>query len=177
MSTRTRRPAPEPSQSDFGPSVQIGTDGEFRYARAIEVEDVAVGTRGTIKRGRIREPWEGINGITVGMHYAAIAYRQAWMHLKNGSPMGPMPWGADRVSGMSSGPFLFPQERALSASDMHTRGVQAMGLVASQGVVHWVVIAGKPVMDFDVRWHRRRGTASAELVAALERVAVAYGCA
>jgi hypothetical protein len=143
----------------------------------VVIEDVAVGVRATVKRGRRREAWEGIKGLTRGMHQAALAYRQAWEHLSDGRGMGPMPWGADRVGNTGSGVFLLAQERALSAADVHTRGVQAMGLAASQGVVRWVVIEGKPVEAFDVAMQRRKGLASVELVAALERAAEAYGCA
>ena len=69
------------------------------------------------------------------------------------------------------------QERALSAADWHRRGVQAMGLAASQGVVHWVVVAGLPLTEYDVVRRWRRHTAVGQLIAALERLADAYGCA
>lgn len=141
------------------------------------VEDVAVGMRATVKRGRRREAWEGVKGLTKGMHEAALAYRQAWEHLCDGRGMGPMPWGAERVGGMGSGAFLLAQERALSAAAVHTRGVQAMGLSASQGVVQWVVIEGRPVEAFDVARQRRKGLGSAELIEALGKAAEAYGCA
>ena len=179
MSTRTRRPAPEPSQSDFGPSVQIGTDGEFRYARAIEVEDVAVGTRGTVRRARLADPLTRIAAVTTGMRLAASIYRQAVEHVGAGRGMGPMPWAADRVQEHrrgSEGPALLPQERAASAALWHRRGSQAMGLAAAEGVVHWVVIAGLPLGEYDKVRRWREGTGCAHLVAALTRLAKEYGC-
>jgi len=166
MSSRHAKRAEMRETSDFGTG-----------AIPVVIEDVAVGVRATVKRGRRREAWEGIKGLTKGMHEAALAYRQAWEHLSDGRGMGPMPWGADRVAHSASGAFLLPQERALSAAAVHTRGVQAMGLSASQGVVKWVVLDGRPVEAFDVAMRRRKGLASVELIQALGRAADAYGCA
>lgn len=166
MSSRHAKRAEMRETSDFGTG-----------AIPVVIEDVAVGVRATVKRGRRREAWEGIKGLTKGMHEAALAYRQAWEHLSDGRGMGPMPWAADRVAHSASGAFLLPQERALSAAAVHTRGVQAMGLSASQGVVKWVVLDGRPVEAFDVAMRRRKGLASVELIQALGRAAEAYGCA
>ena len=175
--SRRQRSAATAIVSDLGPQIIDPKTGEIRNAFPIVVEDIAVGVRATVKRGRRREAWEGIKGLTKGMHEAALAYRQAWEHLSDGRGMGPMPWGADRVSGAGSGVFLLGQERALSAATVHRRGVQAMGLSASQGVVQWVVIEGRPVEEFDTARRKRKGLASAELIEALSRAAEAYGCA
>lgn len=162
--------------SDLGPEILDPTTGELRRAVPLVVEDVAVGVRATVKRGRRREAWEGVKGLTPGMHQAALAYRQAWEHLSAGRGMGPMPWGADRVGGTGIGVVLLAQERGLSAADVHTRGVRAMGLVASQGVVQWVVIEGRALGSFDARQRWRKGQGAVQLVGALERVAKEYGC-
>jgi hypothetical protein len=162
--------------SDYGPLIVDPQTGEFRYAIPLVIEDVATGTRATVKRGRRREAWEGINGLTRGMHLAALAYRQAWEHCQAGKAMGPMPWGGERQGFAAFGARLLPQERAVSAATVHRVGVQAMGLAASQGVVQWVVIQGRGVEAFDVERQRRKGVASAELVAALERLAKELGC-
>jgi len=175
MSKRHKTQA-APSSSDFGSVIVNPETGEFRYAVPVEVDDVAVGIRATVKRGRRREAWEGVKGLTPGMHQAALAYRQAWEHLSAGRGMGPMPWGADRVGGTAAGVVLLAQERGLSAADVHTRGARAMGLVASQGVVQWVVIEGRALGAFDARQRWRKGMGAAQLVEALELVAGAYGC-
>jgi hypothetical protein len=171
-----RHTPPAAILSDFGPEILDPTTGELRRAVPLVVEDVAVGVRAIVKRGRRREAWEGIKSLTPGMHQAALAYRQAWEHLSAGRGMGPMPWGADRVGGTGAGVVLLAQERGLSAADVHTRGARAMGLVASQGVVQWVVIEGRGVEAFDVARQRRKGQAGVELVEALSRAAEAYGC-
>lgn len=164
MSRRTRLTTRE--TSDFG-----------AVAIPVVIEEIAVGTRATVRRARRREAWEGVKGLTRGMHLAALAYRQAWEHVASGRGMGPMPWGSDRVSYISSGVFLLPQERALSAAAIHTRGVQAMGLRASQGVVQWVVLEGGAVRVYEDKHGMRHGAGAAQLLAALERLAEAYGCA
>lgn len=170
-----RRAPPQQSPSDFGPEIVDPTTGEVRYAIPIAVDDVAVGARAYVKRARRREAWESLKGITPGMHLAAMAYRQAWEHCQAGKGMGPMPWGADKTGfGMSA--FLLPQERALSAAAIHTRGVQAMGLWASQSVVQWVVLDGGTVRTYEGRHGMRHGAGAAQLLAALERLAEAYGC-
>lgn len=162
--------------SDLGPEILDPTTGELRRAVPLVVEDVAVGVRATVKRGRRREAWEGVKGLTPGMHQAALAYRQAWEHLSAGRGMGPMPWGADRVGGTGIGVALLAQERGLSAAAVHTRGVQAMGLAASQGVVNWVVLRGGSLADYDEMRRWRRHTSREQLLAALERLAAAYNC-
>ena len=144
------------------------------------VEDVAVGTRSTVKRARRADPLANIDGVTQSMRTATAIYVQACEHVEAGRGMGPMPWAADRVQearrGDALGVTLLPQERALSAAEWHRRGVQAMGLAASQGVVNWVVVRGLPLTEYDVvrRWQRH--TSRGMLLAALGRLAGEYGC-
>jgi hypothetical protein len=180
MSRRTRHAA-QPARSDFGPEIVDPTTGEVRYAIPITVEDVAEGTRSTIKRARRADPLNRVDGATDGMRVAALIYRQAVEHCETGRGMGPMPWAADRVQelrrGDALGVTLLPQERALSAAEWHRRGVQAMGLAASQGVVNWVVVRGLPLTAYDATRKWREGRGKLELLAALDRLAGAYGCA
>lgn len=178
--SRRQRSAATAIVSDLGPQIIDPKTGEIRNAFPIVVEDIAVGVRATVKRGRRREAWEGIKGLTKGMHEAALAYRQAWEHLSDGRGMGPMSWGADRVAEIRHdglGVALLPQERALSAAEWHRRGKQAMGLAASEGVVNWVVLRGGSLADYDEMRRWRKGTSCMQLVAALERLAAAYNCA
>jgi hypothetical protein len=180
MSRRTRAAA-EPNRSDFGPQIVNPDTGEVRYAIPIEVEDVAEGTRSTIRRARRADPLNRVDGATDGMRVAALIYCQAVENCVAGRGMGPMPWAADRVQdlrrGDALGVSLLAQERALSAAEWHRRGRQAMGLAASDGVVHWVVIAGLPLDAYDATRKWRRHTAREQLLAALDRLAMAYGCA
>lgn len=162
------------SATDLGSWIADPGTGELRPAFPVVVEDVAVGSRGTIKRGRRREAWEGVNGITQGMHQAAMAFRQAAEHCQCGKGMGPMPWGGD--TGRSTGARLLAQERALSAAAIYRRGVQAMGLQASQSVVQWVVLDGRSLTAYDRRQRWRKGRGAEQLVAALERMAREFGC-
>jgi len=181
MSNRTRR-APRPAApvtSDYGPVIVDPATGEVRYARAIEVEDVAVGTRGTVRRARLADPLTRILAVTTGMRLAASIYRQAVEHVGAGRGMGPLPWAADRVEEHRrgiEGPALLPQERAASAAWWHRRGSQAMGLAAAEGVVHWVVIAGLRLRDYDAVRRWRDGTGCVQLVVALGQLAKEYGC-
>lgn len=70
---------------------------------------------------------------------------------------------------------LLPTERAMSAAMLYRRGVRAMGLAASEGVVHWVVVLGGGVRAYDRVRRRRWGTSLEELREALARLAVEYG--
>ena len=178
LSNRTRRPAPEPVTSDYGPVIVDPNTGEFRYARAIEIEEVAHGTVGTVRRARLPDPLVRIGAVTTGMRLAASIYRQAVEHVGAGRGMGPLPWAADRVQEhrSSEGPALLPQERAASAARWHRRGRHVMGWEATKGVVQWVVIAGLAPVDYDADRRWRKGRASKQLVAALGRLAVEYGC-
>jgi hypothetical protein len=179
MSRRTR--AAQPIRSDFGPEIVDPTTGEVRYAIPITVEEVAEGTRATVRRARRADPLNRVDDCTAGMRVAALIYRQAIEHVEAGRGMGPMPWAADRVQelrrGDALGVTLLPQERALSAAEWHRRGVQAMGLAASQGVVNWVVVRGLPLTAYDATRKWREGRGKLELLAALDRLAGAYGCA
>jgi hypothetical protein len=178
MSRRTR--TAQPIRSDFGPEIVDPTTGEVRYAIPITVEEVAEGTRATVRRARRADPLNRVDDCTAGMRVAALIYRQAIEHVEAGRGMGPMPWAADRVQelrrGDALGVTLLPQERALSAAEWHRRGVQAMGLAASQGVVNWVVVRGLPLGEYDATRKWRKGTACGHLLAALDRLSDAYGC-
>jgi hypothetical protein len=180
MSRRTRTTA-EPNRSDFGPQIVSPDTGEVRYAIPIQVEEVAEGTRSTIRRARRADPLNRVEGCTDGMKVAALIYRTSIQHCDAGLGQGPMPWAADRVQEMRHGDgmgvTLLPQERAVSAATWHRRGVQAMGLAASQGVVNWVVVRGLPLTAYDATRKWREGRGKLELLAALDRLAVAYGCA
>jgi hypothetical protein len=179
MSRRQRAVAS--STSDFGPVIVDPTTGEFRYALPVEITEVAAGpnTRATVRRARRADPLNRVEDCTDEMRMAAAIYRQAVEHCESGRGMGPMPWAVDRVQegrrGDGLGVSLLAQERALSAAEWHRRGVQAMGLSASQGVVHWVVVAGWPLTEYDAvrRWQRH--TARGQLLAALDRLVAEYG--
>ncbi len=149
----------------------------------VVVEEVPHGpnSRATFKRARRANPLDRIAEATPGHKLAALIYRQAVEHTADGRGMGPMPWAADRVQearrGDGLGVALLPQERALSAAEWHRRGVQAMGLAAAEGVVNWVVIRGGTLADYDEVRRWRRHTARGQLLAALDRLAEAYGVA
>lgn len=149
------------------------------HAIPVAMESVALGTRSTHPRARRADPLDRVADVTPGMRTAAAIYRRAVEHVEAGRGMGPMPWAADRVAEIRSdgiGVTLLPQERALSASEWHRRGVQAMGLAASEGVVNWVVLRGGSLADYDEMRRWRRHTAREQLLAALERLATAYNC-
>lgn len=149
------------------------------HAIPVVVENVALGTRSTHPRARRADPLDRVANVTPGMRTAAAIYRRAFEHVDAGRGLGPMPWAADQVSEIRPdglGVALLPQERALSAAEWHRRGVQAMGLAASEGVVNWVVLRGGSLADYDEMRRWRRHTARDQLVAALERLATAYNC-
>lgn len=171
---RRRRSTPtDPRQQAEAQGFDMGSPGI-----AVVVEHVAVGTRSTHPRARRADPLNRIAECTDGHRMAAAIYRQALEHVEAGRGMGPMPWAADRVQearrGDGLGVALLPQESALSAAEWHRRGVQAMGLAASQGVVNWVVVRGLPLAVYDETRRWRKGTACGQLVDALERLAVEY---
>lgn len=177
------RPARRRRTTPTDPRQQAEAQGFDTGSPGIEVviEQVAIGTRSTHPRARRADPLNRVALCTDAHRTAAAIYRQAVEHVEAGRGMGPMPWAADRVQegrrGDGLGVALLPQESALSAAEWHRRGVQAMGLAASQGVVNWVVVRGLPVTSYDEvrRWMRH--TAVKQLVAALDRLAGAYGCA
>lgn len=176
----TRRPRtqrqPDPRAEAEAQGYDMGSP-----AVAVVVEHVAIGTRSTHPRARRADPLARIAGCTDAMRVAAALYRRAWEHCEAGRGLGPIDPGAERVQearrGEGLGVALLPQEAALSAAEWHRRGVQAMGLAASQGVVNWVVIRGGTLAHYDEVRRWREGRGCAELLAALDRLAVAYGCA
>lgn len=173
---RRRTPPSDPRQQAEAQGYDMGSPGI-----AVVVEHVAVGTRSTYPRARRADPLNRVAECTDAHRTAAAIYRQAVEHVEAGRGMGPMPWAADRVQegrrGDGLGVALLPQEAALSAAEWHRRGVQAMGLEASEGVVDWVVIRGGTLADYDEVRRWRKGTARGHLLAALDRLAEAYGVA
>ena len=164
--------------------MQHQTTSDFGSAAIpVVVEEVAVApnSRATVKRARRVDPLDRVADATASHKVAAAIYRQAYEHTADGRGMGPMPWAADRVQearrGDGLGVALLPQERALSAAEWHRRGVQAMGLAAAEGVVNWVVIRGGSLADYDEVRRWRKGSARGHLLAALDRLAEAYGVA
>lgn len=141
--------------------------------RAVVIEEIASGSAGTTRRARVADPLDRLD-LTQQQRQAARIYRQASAHVAAGRGMGPMPYGRDAQGDNGVYGALCAQERAITAADWLRRGVQAMGLAASEGVVHWVVIAELPVTEYDAIRRWRRHTARAQLVAALERLAVEY---
>lgn len=179
MTPRPRRRRPTPAD----PRAQAEAQGFDTGSPAIPVtiEHVAVGTRSTHPRARRADPLNRIAECTDAHRSAAAIYRQAVEHCEAGRGMGPMPWAADRVQearrGDGAAVALLPQEQALSAATWHRRGVQAMGLAASEGVVNWVVLQGGSLSHYDEVRRWREGRGKVELLAALDRLAEAYGLA
>lgn len=163
-----------------GPMRATVRDGSDFGSAAIPkiIDDLHLNPNTLVKRARRADPLVQLD-LPGSLAQAAIVYRQAVQHIAAGIGMGPMPWAREREHGGSSGVAveLLPQERALSAADCHRKGVQAMGMAAAEGVVHWVVIAERPLADYDATRKWRKGRGMAELIAALERLAMALGIA
>ena len=157
-----------------------GSDGSDFGSPAIPkiIDDVHLSPSTVVKRARRADPLTRLN-LPASSTQAALVYRQAVQHIAAGIGMGPMPWARERERGGSSGVAveMLPQERALSAADCHRKGVQAMGLAAAGGVVNWVVIAERPLADYDATRKWRKGRGMVELIVALERLAMAFGIA
>lgn len=177
--TPRRRPRATPPD----PRAQAEAQGYDTGSAAIPVviEHVAIGTRATHPRARRADPLNRIADCTDAHRTAAALYRRAVEHVEAGRGMGPMDAGTERVQetrrGDGLGVALLAQERALSAAEWHRRGVQAMGLAASQGVVNWVVVRGGALSAYDAVRKWREGRGKDELLAALDRLAGAYGLA
>jgi hypothetical protein len=174
MSRRTR--AAQPIRSDFGPEIVDPTTGEVRYAIPITVEDVAEGTRATVRRARRHDPLEDIPDVDRNMIEAADRFRDAFegMHAGRGreATSDEPRVGFDRTR-------LLPQERALTSAMDYRLGEQAMGMIATgkHGVVTLVVLRRMSCNEVDEFWQRRKGSAKPLLVEALTRLARAYGYA
>ena len=173
-----KRRAATAALSDFGPEIIDPTTGEIRRAVAIVVEDIAAGTRATVKRARRADPLSRVDGCTDAMRVAAAIYRQATEHVECGRGMGPMPWAAERVHegrrGDGLGVALLPQERALSAAEWRRRGVDAMGARCVH-VVDAVCVAGVSLLAYDAFMRWRKGGGRAVLLAGLTVLAEEYG--
>lgn len=150
--------------ADFGPPEQRHT---------VVIDDLTDGARVIAKRARRCDPLDNLV-ISGPQRCAAVIYRQAWEHTGAGRGMGPLPWGRDVPSGRG-GEMLPPQMRALSAAVLYRRGVQAAGMIASEGVLAWVVLAGRSLATYDADRRQREGRGRVELVAALERMSKEYG--
>ena len=174
---RARRPRP-PSD----PRAQAEALGYDTGSQAIPVvvDDVAVGTRATIKRASRADPLARIEGVTAGMRTAAQRLARYHEHMSAGMGAGPPDASVERVQearpGEAAGVRLLAQERAYTAAVMFTRGEEAIGMAAI-GVVRWVVLEAKPLLAYDARMRWREGWGKALLLPALERLAREYGCA
>ena len=154
---------------DFGP-----TDAHGRTYRPVAIMEIAESPTSTVKVAR-RGDLLDLMHIPQGHRLAGRIYRQAVEHMEAGKGMGPLPFARDVAGDSGVLVWLAPQERALSAADWHRRGVEAMGQASAQGVVNWVIVRGLPLVDYDATRQWRKGTASAQLRAALERLAAEYG--
>lgn len=176
----TRKPRPRTRCLPPDPRAQAEAQGydTGSHAIAVVIEHVAIGTRATHPRARRADPLNRVALCTDAHRTAAAIFRQALEHVEAGRGMGPLPWAAERAArGGGSAVAMLPQEAAMSAAEWHRRGVQAMGLAAAEGVVNWVVIRGGALADYDGLRQWRKGLACEQLVAALDRLAEAYGCA
>ena len=168
-----KRRAATATLSDFGPEIIDPTTGEIRRAFAVVVEDIAAGTRATVKRARRADPLANIDGVTQAMRTAAAIYAQACEHVQAGRGMGPMPWAADRV-GTDRNAGLLAQERALSAAEWRRRGKAAMG-ERCEHVVVCVCVDGLSLVAYDALMRWRKGGGRTVLLAGLTVLAEEYG--
>lgn len=148
--------------------------GPPQLAGAIVIEDVATGTRGTVKRARRRDHVASLN-LAAEEYQALYSWGIAAEHCDSGRGLGPMPWQRDTLI-QRIGEALPAQMRALSAAEWHRVGTQAAGAVAYP-VLWWVVLSGGTLGDYDAARRWRHGTARVVLVAAAERMAEVYGFA
>ena len=163
--TRARRTVPTPSAIDYGTG-----------AIPVVIEDVAEGTRSTIRRARRADPLSRIDGCTPEMRAAAAIYRQAVEHCEAGRGMGPLPWAIDRDRrGDGGGAELLPQERAMSAAEWARRGDDAMGNRCAH-ITRSVVVSGVTLLAYENMMQWRRGGGRTVLLAGLDALAGEYGC-
>jgi hypothetical protein len=119
-----------------------------------------------------------IEGVTLGMITAADRFARAWEHTGDGKGMGPIDPQVERARiqrGDGLGVQLLAQERAITAAAVHRIGTEAAGIASP--LVHWVVIDGGGLREWETRMSWRNGTARGILLAALLRMADAYECA
>lgn len=155
---------PAPPQSDYGsPAIPI------------TIDDVATGTRSTVKRARRADPLTTVDGCTPSMRAAASVFRQAVEHVDAGLPMGALPWAADRVSHSHGGAGLLAQERAISAAEWCRRGTGAMGARGTH-VVLCVAVHGMSLVGYDAMMCWRKGGGKSVMLASLSALADEYGC-
>lgn len=163
--------------SDLGVAIFNPTTGEIWSPVRVVIEDVAVGTCGTVKRARRADPLDAIDGVTAGMKMAAAIYRQASEHVDAGRGMGPLPFARDIAHHGTGGAILLPQERAITAADWLRRGSTSFGSASAEWLVRNVVVQGVPLTACAAKLRRRTRTARAHLLVGLDRLAVAYGVA
>ena len=165
------QPRPPTPNEATRAAIDVMVMARIAGTRALETDMIADGSRRLVKRRRRADPLDRLT-LPPGCKSAAQVFRQSYEHCAAGRGMGPLPWG--REHGSHGGEALPAQLRALSAAQWHRRGVQALGLAAAQGVVHWVVIAGLPLCDYDALRAWREGRGRAELEAALLRLVEEY---
>lgn len=178
MTTRTKPRRPRKSHDPRDAAEALGYDTGSR-AIPVVIEHVAVGTRGTRPQVMRRSNVAGIEGVTEEMAKAAEAFVRAWEHLCEGCGMGPMDLDAEKPRGRHGdglGVVLLPQERAMSAAEVHRIGTQAAGIVGS-ALVHWVAIDGRGLRAWEQAQGWRNGRAADALRGALSAMADAYGFA
>lgn len=143
--------------------------------RELATDEIAEGSRGTIRRQRVVDNLEQLD-LPLPERHAAMLLRQAWEHVRAGLPLGPVPWGREEAR-TASGGRLWAAEGALSAADTLRRGLDAVGHHAmDHGVIPWVVFAGLSLASYErARGWRTHGKARVELLDALERLSDAYG--
>ena len=148
--------------------------GPIEQARFNVLADVAVGSRGSLKRAMRADNLLGLS-LDGAQLQALIAWRQAVQQCWAGKSMGPLPWAKD-ASNLVSGEPLPEQMRAMSSATWMRRGIQAAGQKAWP-VLYWVVVSGGATEDYDANQRRRKGWTKAILVQAAEAIAVEYGFA
>lgn len=166
------RPKPRPPADPRDAAEALGYDTGSR-AIPVEIADVAVGTRQTIKVARRADPLARVVGVTRGMREAAALFVRYREHMGAGLGAG-SDVSVERVQD-DGGVRLFAQERAYTAAVLYTRGEEAIG-PGALGVVLWVVVDGRALADYDAMRRWRKGTGAVWLVAALGRLAREYGC-
>lgn len=165
--TRNRVPFPA-LLTDLGAQA-IAPDGRARDGFAID--DIAAGSRATVKRARRCEPLDRI-ALAPEEKAAAVLLRQAWEHMHSGRAWLMADVAREPSRSRDAMPLL-PAERAISAAEAYRRGIAAIG--SGRRVVQFVVLDGNSLRAYDAwrQWRESRGCD--ELRAALARLAVAYG--
>ena len=163
---RTRKPSRDANAAFIAlvvPEAQAGR---------VVVVDLKAGTRVVERVLRVADPLDKIV-MEQRQRQAAMVYRQAWRHGAAGIGFGPLPWGRDAPSSMSSGEALLPQERALSSNDRLRRCQEALG--EFRVVVDCVVLRELPLAAVAEGMQRGHRWARAQLDAGLDAMATEFG--